>query len=153
MGAEELKDDEATPSLARAPPTGLGFATPPSKGLIYEEIATLAHRLTQVIVAARSNPAITPPPKYAAVSNPIPYPPYEEDKTEKRPCATRHGEARHRTCSGKDRLGPRIFSAKQRLGSRKHITDSQAQHISHAKISSFLEREAQSSLKSYILVE
>ena len=84
----------------------------------------------QAIFAARSNLVITPPPKHTALSNPIPYPPYEEDKTEKRPYATEHGEARHKTCGVKDRLGPIIVPAKQKLGSRQHITDSQAQNKS-----------------------
>ena len=55
MGAEESEDDEATPFVAKAPPTRLGFATPPSGGPTSEEIATLAHGLTQAIIVARSN--------------------------------------------------------------------------------------------------
>ena len=71
--------------MAKTPPVRLGFATPHSGGLTSEEIATLAHGLMQANIAARSNPAVTPPPKHDVVSNPIPYPLYEEDKTKKRP--------------------------------------------------------------------
>ena len=95
---------------------------------------------------------ITPPPKYTALRNHIPYPPYEEDKIKKRSCATEYGETRHRTCSIKDRLGTRLIPAKQRLGSRRQVTYSQTQNKSPAKIKSIPEQEAQSSLKSYIPV-
>ena len=76
------------------------------------------------------------------MSNSISYLSYGEDKTEKRPCAAEHGEARHKTCSVKDSLGPRIVSTKQRLGSRQHINDSHSQNRSHTKLSSVPEQEA-----------
>ena len=129
--AQESEDDKATPSVVKAPPLMRHeFTTLPSGGLTSEEMTTLAHGLTQAIIIARSNPVITPPPKHLALSNHIPYPPYAEDKTKKRPRATEHGEAKQRTCSVKDRLGPRIIPAKQRLGSRQNITGSQAQNKS-----------------------
>ena len=106
MDAEE-SDDEATPSIVKAPPlTKPEFTLPSSGGLTSEEIAMLAHGLTQAIIAARSNPMTTPPLNLAALSSPIPYPPYEEDKTERRAYAAKHGEVRHKTCSIKDSWDP-----------------------------------------------
>ena len=61
MGAQESEDDEATPSVVKAPPLiRPEFTTPTSGELTSDEIATLAHGLIQTIIAARSNPAITP---------------------------------------------------------------------------------------------
>ena len=84
MGARESEDDEATPSVVKAPPFARPkLTTPPSGGLTSEQVATLAHSLTRAIIATKSNPVVTPRLKNVALSNAIPYPPYEEDKTEK----------------------------------------------------------------------
>ena len=51
LGGQELEDDEAIPSVVKAPPLiKLEFTTPLSGGLTSEEIATLAHGLTQAII-------------------------------------------------------------------------------------------------------
>ena len=44
MDDGDTKDDEVTSSMMRAPPPPrLDFATPPSEGVTFEEMATLAH--------------------------------------------------------------------------------------------------------------
>lgn len=91
MDAAKSDDDEATPSMVKAPPARPRFVTPHSGGLTFEEIATVAYGLTQAIIAGRSNPTTTPPPKHSTLSSPTPY---EEDKTERRHCATEREETR-----------------------------------------------------------
>ena len=55
MGGQESEDDKATPSVVKAPPLiRLEFTTPTSGGLTTEEITTLAHGLTQEIIAAEA---------------------------------------------------------------------------------------------------
>src|SRR5688572_11182655 len=56
---EVSEDEEVTPSVVRALRVKTGLVTPPSGGLTTEEVATLAHGLTQAIIAARNNPVTT----------------------------------------------------------------------------------------------
>lgn len=56
---------------------------------------------------------VIPPPKRAAPSNPIPYPPYKEDKKEKRFHVVVHEETEHKVLSVKDKLGARVILTRQ----------------------------------------